>query len=629
MHGKTPARATGDDDRGGTDQMRRLSEQLWRIEDSCAVYVVTGGSATVCIDFGTGRALEQPALREAWEQAVVLVTHHHRDQVQGLPQAIAAGARAWVPHTERDLFAAVDDHWQSRAVLNDYNVRQDRYSLLEPIPVAGTLRDYATYRFGGTEFLVVPTPGHTVGSLSLLAEIDGRRVAFTGDLIAAPGKVWSLAATQWTYNGGEGLAATILALLDLKERRPDLLLPSHGEPIEDVGAAIDRTVDGLWDLIRARRQANPRLFILRDQPYERVTEHLLWNRTSLAYSYVLLSRSGKALLFDFGYDFTVGLAAGNDRAARRPWLYTLPALKAQFGVREISAVIPTHYHDDHVAGLNLLRDVEGAQVWAAENFADILTRPLDYNLPCLWYEPIPVDRRLPLDTPFAWEEYELTLHPLPGHTKYAVAISFVVDEQRVIVAGDQYQGNDGTLWNYVYRNGFALDDYRASAALYRRISPSLILAGHTEPVVAQPGFFAMLEADGEALARLHRALLPDAAIDGGPEGELVRIRPYQAEVAAGTPLDLRLTIRNPLGRSACAELQLAAPREWEVSPAAMTISLPAAGEVERSLRVIPHGPPTRRVRLAVDCTIEGKPLGQQAECLVSVSDSPHPAAAAG
>jgi glyoxylase-like metal-dependent hydrolase (beta-lactamase superfamily II) len=597
--------------------MRRVSEHLWRVEDSCNVYVVTSGDGTVCVDFGMGAALRQPGLARSRGSIDVLMTHHHRDQGQGLPLAVAAGACVWVPHAEQDLFHTVDSHWQAREVFNDYNMRQDRFSLLDTVSVAGTLRDYATYCFGQHTFQVIPTPGHTTGSVSLLAEIDGRRVAFTGDLIAGPGKVWSLAATQWTYNGGEGLAATILSLLDLKERRPALLLPAHGEPIVDVDQAIDLTIERLWALICARGH-NPRLFLLRDEPYVRLSEHLLWNRTSMAYSYVLLSRGGKALCFDFGYDFVVGIPAGSDRASRRPWLYTLPALKAQFGVRQIDAIVPTHYHDDHVAGANLLRDVEGAQVWAAENFADILQNPAAYNLPCLWYDPIGVDRVVPLDRPIAWEEYELTLHPLPGHTKYAVAISLEVDGRRVLVAGDQYQGEDGAGYNYVYHNGFEIDDYRASAALYRQLNPDLILTGHWPPLWVQPGYFDTLDERGEALARLHRELLPDEALGFGAEGFIARIRPYQAAVLSGTPLDLRVTVTNPARADAQIELRLLAPRGWEVAEANTTILLPAFGERTVRFCVTPQGPPVRRARVAVDVVINGKPLGQQAECLISV-----------
>jgi glyoxylase-like metal-dependent hydrolase (beta-lactamase superfamily II) len=598
--------------------MRQLSDHLWRVEDSCNVYIVAGAGAAICVDFGTGAALRQSPLAGVRDPSDVLMTHHHRDQGQGLPLAVAAGARVWAPHAEQDLFQAVGAHWQAREVFNDYNMRQDRFALLDSVPLAGTLRDYATYRFGEYSFQVIPTPGHTTGSISLLAEIDGRQVAFTGDLIAGPGQVWSLAATQWTYNGGEGLAATILSLLDLKERRPALLLPAHGEPIADVDQAIDLTIERLWALIRARGH-NPRLFLLRDEPFVRLTEHLLWNRTSMAYSYVLLSRSGHALFFDYGYDFIPGVPAGSDRASRRPWLYTLSTLKTQFGVRKIDAVVPTHYHDDHIAGANLLRDVEGAQVWAAENFATILERPADYNLPCLWYDPVAVDRVLPLDRPIAWEEYQLRPHPLPGHTRYAVAISFDVDGRRVLVAGDQHQGDDGTGYNYVYHNEFEIDDYGASAALYRRLDPELILTGHWAPLWVQPGYFDTLEEQGETLARLHRELLPEAVLGFGAEGYAARIRPYQATVPAGEPLDLYVTVKNPAPAGAQVELKLVTPNGWRIAEDVLTVSLPPLEERTLSFCVTPEGPPMRRARVAVDVTIDGQPLGQQAECLVSVT----------
>jgi glyoxylase-like metal-dependent hydrolase (beta-lactamase superfamily II) len=598
--------------------MRQLSEHLWQHDDSCNVYVITGGAGAVCIDFGAGSVLEHVHHVGAHGVTDVLMTHHHRDQAQGLPRAIAAGANVWVPHVEQELFHSVDAHWQAREVWNNYNMRQDRFSLLEPVPVAGTLRDYASYQFGGRTFEVVPTPGHTIGSVSLLAEIDGRRVAFTGDLIAGAGKLWSLAATQWSYNGGEGLAATILSLLDLKERRPAMLLPSHGAPITSADEAIDLTVARLWELVRARGH-NTYLMDWRAAPYMPLTGHMLWNRTSFAYSYVLLSQSGRALFFDFGYDCMPGLPAGADRAARRPWLYTLPALKQQFGVTQIDAVVLTHFHDDHVAGLNLLRDVEGAQVWAAESFADILEQPARYDLPCLWYDPIAVDRVLPLEQPIRWQEYELTLHALPGHTRYAVAISMEVDGQRVLVSGDQYQGLDGTIVNYVYHNQFAPDDYRASAALYRRIQPDLILTGHWPPLRPQPGYFDTLDALGETVARLHRELLPEDVAGFGTEGFAARIEPYQAHVRAGETLALHVAVQNPAAAEAQAELQLVVPCGWHAEPACVTTTLSPAGSGALVFHVTPCGPPVRRARVAVDVTIDGRRYGQQAEALVSVA----------
>lgn len=603
--------------------MRRLSENLYRHEDSCVVYLLKDGESGVLVDFGLGSVLDHLPAAGVERVSDVLITHHHVDQAGGLERAAAQGIRVWVPHSEQDLFHSVEDHWQARELDNSYNTREDRFSLLSDVPVHATLRDYDALSLGAIDLRVLPTPGHTTGSISLLATVDGRRVAFTGDLIYAPGKVWSLAATQWSYNGAEGVAASVASLLDLRQRRVETLLPSHGEPMHDPEKAIDQLVDHLLQLLRERQQ-NPRLLELRAVPYERLTPHLLRNRTSLAYHYVLLSKSGKALYIDFGYDFLTGLAAGYDRASRRPWLYTLPSLKRDFGVTKVDVAIPTHYHDDHVAGLNLLRRVEGTAVWAADLFADVLELPTAYDLPCLWYDPIAVDRRLPLETPIAWEEHELTLHHLPGHTHFAVAVAFQVDGQRVVAIGDQYQGGDGAQWNYVYQNGFGVDDYVESAALLERLRPELVLTGHGDPYRPDEAYLERLRRRGELLGRLHRQLLPDQRLSagafgaGGPEAS---IRPYRSTVARGALLELEVRVRSFSPSEQTVVVDLEAPPGFSVRPRRVATRVPPRGsEVVRFEVVAEDASPSRRYRFAAILTVADRPRGRVAEALVSVKE---------
>lgn len=601
--------------------MRQLSESLYLHRDTCNVYVIKEGRSAVLIDCGDGSVLDGLSAIGVDRVTDVLMTHHHRDQAQGLPRAAAAGARIWVPEAEQDLFARVDRHWLARELANIYNNREDRFSLLEPVPVAGLLRDYRTVRLGRHEFTVVPTPGHTTGSVSLLARVDGRTVAFTGDLIYGPGKVWSLAATQWSYNGGEGIAGTILSLLDLKDRRPDVLLPSHGEPMADPAGAIDLTVQRLADLRTVRRQ-NPRLFLLREEPYEPATPetpHLLFNRTSMANSFVLRSDSGKALVIDFGYDFMFGPAAGSDRASRRPWLYTIKALKEKYGVRAIDVVVPTHYHDDHVAGINLLREVEGAQHWCPESFADILERPEQQDLPCLWYDPVPVDRRLPLGEPIRWEEYTLTLHPLPGHTYYAVAIAFEVDGRRVLAVGDQVADGDGLFLNYVYKNRFQVDDFVATAALLRRLRPDVLIRGHWGPLPVTDEYLEALERAAGEVARLHRELLPLEEVDFGAGSVGAEIRPYRATLRPGARLPVAVAVRNPFGTAEEAEVRLTLPPGWRAEPefARVRLAPRATGEVGFVLEA-PLSGAAYRVRVAADLTVGDRRFGQHAEALYTL-----------
>ena len=65
---------------------------------------VADGQA-VLVDFGSGAILDH--LDEIGVERVtdVLVTHHHRDQVQGLARAAEAGIRIWVPPLEAPLIA--------------------------------------------------------------------------------------------------------------------------------------------------------------------------------------------------------------------------------------------------------------------------------------------------------------------------------------------------------------------------------------------------------------------------------------------------------------------------------------------------------------------------------------------
>lgn len=497
--------------------MIELAPHLFLHRDTTNVYVIRSGRTATCVDFGDGTVLDWLGALEVDGITDVVMTHHHRDGAQGLHRAAAAGARIWVPAIEQDLFARAEEHWQARPVENMYDLRDDRFSLFESVPVAGTVDEYRARAYGGVELTAWPTPGHTPGSTSYVADLDGRRCIFSGDLLRDGGKLHSIAATQWVYNGLDGCVLSIVSALDLLDQSPDVLLPAHGEPVTDVHPVVAVLVDRLQRFIDLRTPQH-QIAAMRAKPFREVTPHLLWNTTSLSNSYVLLSEDRAALIIDFGYDFWPFLTGfeypsiGADRAARTPWLQTLPALKRDYGVERIEVALPTHYHDDHVAGFNLLRAVERAEVWAAENFAHILREPQRFDLPCLWYDPIPTDRVLSLGQPFRWREYELTLHELPGHTLYAVAVEFEVDGKKVLATGDQQDGGftEGRVefTGFNYRNRFRIDDYVRSAELYRRIAPQIILTGHAPPTQVTPAYLDVLRETGQKIADLHRELLP-------------------------------------------------------------------------------------------------------------------------
>jgi glyoxylase-like metal-dependent hydrolase (beta-lactamase superfamily II) len=581
--------------------------------DTCNVYVLRDGSEAVLVDFGDGDVLDH--LEELGVERVtdVVVTHHHRDQLGGLRRAVDAGIRIWVPPVEAALVAQADEHWRRRRTWNDYDLREDRFIPLSSVPVTGTASEYRTVRVGGFDVYTLPTPGHTVGSVTYLVEVDGRRLAFSGDLVYGDGKVWSLAATQWSYGGTEGQVSTVVSLEILAERAPDVVLPSHGGPIAEPARALARTSDRVQELLDMRRLSPWDVRDMVRRPWHAITPHFLRNRASFANNYALVSETGAALLFDVGYDVATGLTPTTERGARRTLLFPLDALRRDHGVERIEAAIPTHYHDDHVSGLNLVREVEGAAVWAPENVAPLIEAPERYDLPCLWYEPVAVDRRLPLGESFRWHEYELRIHAQPGHTMYAAAIEVEVDGKRILLVGDQ-QSNDGgrSLLNYQYRNRFRAHDYVASAELYRAVRPDILASGHWSPQEVDDELLDRLLADGRRLEALHHELLPDDAL--GVEGFAARIEPYRMRAKAGDRVELDVTVANPFDRAETATVRLVVPDGWDAPPE-QRVDLAAHDEaVARFELRVGEG----NGRVAADVTVGETKLGQQAEAHVTL-----------
>jgi hypothetical protein len=266
---------------------------------------------------------------------------------------------------------------------------------------------------------------------------------------------------------------------------------------------------------------------------------------------------------------------------------------------------------------------------------------MHYDLPCLWFDPIAVDRSLPLDVPVTWEEYPLTVHALPGHTHYAVAIEFEVDGKRVMALGDQLHEEGWLAYlfhqemslggkpitslpppkvlNYVYQNGFELGDYRETAEMYLRAKPQILLFGHWPPATSvTTEYLEQLRDRGARLEALHRDLLPLDVFDADASGTTAFIRPYRSAIGPGEWLPLEVACLNPLPEEQDVCIELRVPDGWSARPAQVQARIGPSDWHVAVFEVCASEGPMRRARVTVDLTVGSTMLGEQAEALVTV-----------
>ena len=191
----------------------------------------------------------------------VLFTHHRRDVVWAGRALAEEGAAVVAPITERAYFDGAEEFWERfrQERFHDYG-QQSTKILTESLPIDEPAVGGRAIDWRGIAVETLDTPGYTRGSVSYMVEIGGKRVAFTGDLIYASGRIFDLYSLQDAieetetrgYHGYAARAADVLASLrKLAAREPDILIPARGPPIHNPAEAVETLIGRLERLFDA------------------------------------------------------------------------------------------------------------------------------------------------------------------------------------------------------------------------------------------------------------------------------------------------------------------------------------------------------------------------------------------
>ncbi len=613
---------------------RKILDNLFVLEDTCNVYVVKNGTSAVLIDFGSGAILNHLADLGVTSIDWILHTHHHRDQAQGDEFAVVRRIPIAVPVHERQYFESVEEFWRNRRIFELYYVRNDFFSLTANIPVSAVLHDYETFHWESYAFFVQPSPGHTPGSITLVTEIDGRKTAFSGDLMHSPGKVQTLFDLQYYYGEHEGVDLAAYSLAELIKLKPDLLCPSHG-------AEIPAPVSGMQELIGKLRDWwgywNSWGFTLDNKPRQ-LTPHVIAHYQTMSSFYSIISESGKALFLDYGGPSWNSFYAFKDSTGVydrfRFVEHSIENLRTNYGLKSIDVAMPSHMHDDHLNGFPYLKRGYGTKIWCFENFVDILENPCGHNLGCTLGEPLHVDRIIRNRETFRWEEFEFTAVHSPGHTEFQMALFTNIDGVRLAFTGDAFFHDANRPFqirhNLIYRNRVKTGDHVKSIENILEFKPQIICPGHGEPFLVDLDMAREFKAKLEKQDAFCRALIADPDTDTGLDPSWVEIYPYQSIGTPGQTHEFEIRARNHRHKAVALQAALRLPSGWRSDPAVCRLTIPPGQSGTTRIAIaIPQTfrAPQSRIAIAADVLSDGQYLGQIAEAVIDVRTPEIPAAA--
>jgi glyoxylase-like metal-dependent hydrolase (beta-lactamase superfamily II) len=207
----------------------QVIERGWLSANNIVLYA--GGGATV-VDSGYGAhapqtlALLEAALCEK-PLARLVNTHCHSDHMGG-NAAIQSryGCQTSIPEGEAPLI----DRWDEQALIlafADQRAERFRYD--------DTLRDGDTLQMGGLDWQVIAAPGHDANALMFYS--PEARVLISGDAFWENG--FGVVFPQ-LFGRDTALAETRSTLEAIGRLRVDAVIPGHGRPFGEVGAALER-----------------------------------------------------------------------------------------------------------------------------------------------------------------------------------------------------------------------------------------------------------------------------------------------------------------------------------------------------------------------------------------------------
>jgi glyoxylase-like metal-dependent hydrolase (beta-lactamase superfamily II) len=531
----------------------------------------------------------------------VLFTHSRRDVAWAGRSLVERGAEAIVPAAEKAMFTGVGPFWQqffTTGRFHDY-ANQSTRVLAEPFARVTTAQGGDHLDWQSIPVEVLDTPGYTRGAVTYFVELDGKRIAFPGDLIYAGGKLLDLYSLQDAipevkedgYHGYASRASAVIASLrNIAARNPDIIVPARGPVIRDPQAAIDSEIARIQAVFRSHFSIDALRWYRGDEKIRAMAARVLdypmtdWMPMAetrptppewivpITNSRLIVSQSGAAFLVD----------CGNNNVVRE-----LRKLQAEGRFKTLDGIYITHYHDDHTDLAQAVSDEYHCPIYATAEMRDILEHPDSYHMPCLTPNAMRNVKAMQDGVKQRWKEFDLTYSYYPGQTLFHGGLLLKKDSgENIFFIGDSFTPTGVDDYCLTNRNflppekGFVycLNTLRNMNFDYQLINEHVLPTFHFSPQQIDLMLDTWKKRDP-----LFRDLFPWDDPDYGLDEQWARFYPYTNQTQSGQPFELRVIVLNHSAQRHEYRITPHAPAGWSLPTAPLKLS--AGPREQRSVRI--------------------------------------------
>jgi len=608
-------------------KIREIVKNIYLFNDVVNVYIIKNDKKAILIDFGSGDILNHLAEINVKKVIYVLHTHYHRDQCFGDRIAIEHGIKIACPAKEKKLFKNVDDFWKTKSYYDLYYFKPTFFASTYNIPVHLTFKSGDNFNWGPYNFEIMKTSGHTTESITYLLENEGKILAFTGDLIHSGGKVITYYDLEYIYNdnGEEGIKRSLISFKKILARKPNILLPSHGNPIRDPKHETKILIEKFKRVRKVFCSEFSGIDVISDKLKQKEIKPVnlhqefphIFHRGECP-PFIIKGKSHNCILIDF---------AGDDFLGYR--LNEFNNILNSLDINKIDFVIPTHYHDDHTAGIPLLQEKFNLKVYALENMVDVLENPTHYRLGCLIDQSIKVHRSLKDREILLWDEYEFQIVHFPGQTEYHMGLYGKIDGKSIFFVGDSLTQRTlvdrDTNVNCINFCRLGTDvGYMKCADILLEFNPEFLAISHYGIIKVNELLLKKFKEFVSEYEPLISEIVAQENPNMGFDPNWICFKPIRVISKPGEKFKTNILIRNYLNKKSQLQFSLILPNNWTANPAFKSLLIEPKTFVEFPITIsIPKNEnPIGRTIITADIIWNGNKLGPFPDLMVDHGYTP-------